>query len=165
MRALNPSAVCLLVLAALACEESSAAPERDLLATVRDETARFSSTTAAVEAGYVPDDHCVVHPEMGGMGFHWLAEDLVDPAFDPLQPEALLYAPTPDGGRQLVGVEYIVIDAGQGRPSFDGHPFDEGGVPPLTEQGVPHWSLHVWAHLENADGTFTPFNPAVTCDS
>lgn len=156
----------LALLAGLAAcnDDSPAGPgEEDLLETVRQETARYASTATAIDQGYESDEHCVEHPDLGGMGVHWVNGALIDPVFDPLAPEALLYAPGPGGGLQLVGIEYIVIDAGQNAPAFDGHPFDIGGVPPLMDQGVPHWSLHVWVHEENPSGMFAPFNPNVSC--
>lgn len=151
------------LLAALSACDDPASPEPSLLDSVRQETLRFQSTSTAQAAGYETDPHCVAHPEMGGMGFHWVNQDLVDPTFDPMEPEALLYAPATGGGVELIGVEYIVIDVGQPRPDFDGHPFDEGGVPPLMAEGVAHWSLHVWVHRDNPSGLFAPFNPDVSC--
>jgi hypothetical protein len=145
----------------------SAQPARadsDLLKAVRQATSRFNSTTQAIRDGYGADDHCVAHPELGGMGYHWVNGALIDPVFDPLQPEVLLYAKGQGGNLRLIGVEYIVIDVGQEHPHFDDHPFDVGGVPPLMEAGVPHWSLHLWVHLDNPNGLYTPFNPNVSCD-
>jgi hypothetical protein len=130
----------------------------DLLKMVRQETARFHSTEQAIEAGYVPTEHCVASPA-GGMGMHWANMGAVDPIFDPARPEVMLYEPRPNGQPKLVAVEYIVINVGQPRPHFDGHPFDIGGTP----TPVPHWSLHVWLHRENPNGLFTPFNPDVIC--
>jgi hypothetical protein len=131
----------------------------DLLKALRRETARYHSTTQAVKAGYLPDDHCVEVPGLGGMGYHWLNPALLDASFDPLRPEVLVYAPGPRGTLTLGAVEYIVLDVGQPRPSFAGHPFDVGGTPiPL-----PHWSLHVWLYEDNPDGIFAPFNPRVSC--
>ncbi len=152
------------VVSVAACSDSPSAPSETLLEQVRAEVSVFSSPESAAAAGYVEDPHCVAHPELGGMGFHWINEELIDPVFDPLQPEGLLYGPTADGGRELLGVEYIVIDVGQDHPQFDGHPFDVGGVPPLEEVEVAHWSLHVWTHEENPSGDFMPFNPNVSCD-
>jgi hypothetical protein len=131
----------------------------DLLKSVRTATARFNSTTQAIRAGYVPDDHCVAVPGLGGMGYHWANFDLVDPVFDPLQPEVMLYETGPGGNLRLIAVEYIVIDVGQPHPHFGDHPFDVGGTP-VPE---PHYSLHVWLHKDNPAGLFTPFNPNVTC--
>jgi hypothetical protein len=166
MRPKNPIRLTLalaVLLAALPACDNPAQAEPSLLDAVRKETSRFQSTSVAITAGYQADDHCAAHPQMGGMGFHWVNGDLVDPVFDPMKPEALLYAPTAGGGRELIGVEYIVIDVGQPRPDFDGHALDVGGVPPLMAAGVAHWSLHVWAHRDNPAGMFAPFNPNVSC--
>ena len=136
-----------------------AGPLEALAKQVRQATTRFSSTTQAAAAGYASASPCVALAGLGGMGVHWVNGGLVDPVFEPLQPEAVLYAPKRNGELELVGLEYIVIDVGQTPPSFDGQPFDVGGAPPP----VPHWSLHVWVHRENPAGLFAPFNPAVVC--
>jgi hypothetical protein len=131
----------------------------DLLEEVIAATNAYNSTESAITAGYVPDYHCVENPGAGGMGFHWVNEDLVDTNFNPLEPEALLYEADSNGDLHLVGVEYIVINTGQEHPKFGDHPFDVGGTP----LPVDHWSLHVWLYKENPDGLFTPFNPDVSC--
>lgn len=130
-----------------------------LLQSVRQATARFNSTIQAVAAGYEPDDHCVSVPGLGGMGYHWGNSSLVDPVFDPLKPEVVLYATGPGGNLKLVAVEYIVINVGQPAPMFGDQSFDVGGTP----VPVPHWSLHVWLYENNPSGMFTPFNPNITC--
>ena len=96
---------------------------------------------------------------LGGMGFHWVNPALVDPVFDPLQPEAVLYAPGPGGQLRLIGLEYIVINTGQPAPQFGTQPFDVGGTPIQA----PHWSLHLWLYEPNPSGLFAPFNPNVSC--
>ena len=96
--------------------------ETELLKSVRRATARFHSTTQAIEAGYEADDHCVSVPGLGGMGYHWVNPLFVDAVFDPLKPESLLYATGPGGNLQLIGVEYIVINIGQVRPMFGDQP-------------------------------------------
>lgn len=126
----------------------------ELMKAVRAATARFNSTTQALKAGYAPDDFCV--PEMG---FHWLNESLVDPVFDPMKPEVVIYAPDANGRLKVVAVEYVVIDAGQPQPAFAGRAFDVGGTP----VPVPHWSQHVWLYEGNPDGALTAFNPAISC--
>jgi hypothetical protein len=138
---------------------SPAKLETDLLKSVRNATSRFHSTTQAIKAGYVADEHCVSVPGLGGMGYHWVNESLVDPVFDPLNPEAVLYATGPGGKPRLIALEYIVIDAGQPAPVFGNQPFDVGGTP----VPAPHWSLHVWLYEENPSGMFMPFNPNITC--
>jgi hypothetical protein len=126
---------------------------------VKQVTSRFASTTQATMAGYAEASPCVEAPGLGGMGFHWANDALVDPVFEPLKPEAVLYEPRRNGQLSLVAVEYIVIDVGQPAPTFNGQPFDVGGTP----IPVPHWSLHVWLHKANPNGLFTPFNPDVDC--
>lgn len=131
----------------------------ELLKSVRTATARFHSTMQAMHAGYEASDHCVSVPGLGGMGYHWSNGSLVDPVFDAVNPEAVLYETGPGGNLRLVAVEYIVINIGQERPMFGDHAFDIGGTP----VPVPHWSLHVWLHKENPAGIFVPFNPDVSC--
>ncbi len=133
--------------------------ETELLKDVRNATARFHSTTQAIGAGYVPDNHCVSVPNLGGMGYHWVNPSLVDPVFDPLKPEVVLYATGSDGELQLVAVEYIVINTGQTAPKFGNQPFIVGGTPVQ----VPHWSLHVWLYENNPSGIFVSFNPNISC--
>ena len=130
-----------------------------MLKSVRHATVRFHSTNQAIKDGYEPDDHCVSVPGLGGMGYHWANRSLVDPTFDPLKPEVVLYASGPGGKLRLVALEYIVINVGQPRPSFGDQLFDIGGSP----VPVPHWSLHVWLYENNPSGLFVPFNPNITC--
>lgn len=131
----------------------------ELLEQVKEATSRFHSTNQAIRAGYVPTDHCVSNPVLGGMGYHWANTGLVDPVFNPLQPEVVLYATAPNGKLRLVAVEYIVIDVGQPRPMFDNQLFSVGGAP----VSVPHWTLHVWLYENNPSGIFAPFNPNISC--
>jgi len=160
----------------LVAGNAAAGPNADLFKSVRRATTRYNSTNQAIRAGYVPDDHCAAHPDLGGMGYHWINPDIIDPVFDPLQPEVMLYETGPGGNLRLVAVEYIVIAAtdfedealeeylaGDARPHFGDQPFDIRGVPPLMAEGVPHWSLHVWVHKNNPSGPFAPFNPDVSC--
>ncbi len=138
---------------------SVSASTADLLKAVHAATARYHSTVQATKAGYEVSSPCVSHPTLGGMGFHWVNNALVDPVFDPLQPEALLYAPNEHGKLKLVAVEYIVINVGQPAPKFGDQPFNVGGTP----VPVRHWSLHAWVHRDNPNGVFTSFNPTVVC--
>ncbi len=134
-------------------------PETELLKSVRRATAKFHSTTQALDAGYEPDNHCVSVPGLGGMGYHWVNPSLVDAVFDPLKPEAVLYATGPGGNLRLIAVEYIVVNAGQATPMFGDQPFDVGGTP----LPIPHWSLHAWLYENNPSGMFKPFNPNISC--
>lgn len=133
--------------------------DTDLLKSLRSATAKFHSTKQAIAAGYEADEHCVSVPGLGGMGYHWVNSSLVDPVFDPLKPEAILYATGPGGNLRLIAVEYIIVNMGQPRPKFGDRLFDLGGTP----LPIPHWSLHVWVHEENPSGIFAPFNPNISC--
>lgn len=143
----------------IASANKSMSSMSDLLKSVRNSTSRFHSTQQAITAGYEPSNQCVSVPGVGGMGYHWVNPTLVDPVFDPLHPEAVLYAPGPGGKLRLVAVEYIVINTGQTAPMFGTQAFTVGGTP----VPVPHWSLHVWLYEENPSGIFAAFNPNVSC--
>ena len=56
------------LLTALAGASNPGKLETDLLKSVRNATARFHSTTQAINVGYEPSDHCVSVPNIGGMG-------------------------------------------------------------------------------------------------
>ena len=138
------------------------AAQNQLLAQVKRASAKYQRVEVAVEDGYLEASHCVYNEELGaGMGYHFVNQDLVDPVFDPLVPEALLFERDKNGKFKLVGVEYIVIDVGQPHPHFGNHPFDVGGTP----VPVNHYSLHVWVWKHNPLGMFFPYNPNVSCDS
>ena len=138
---------------------SAAKLETELLKSLRKATSKFHSTTQAIKAGYEPDEHCVSAPGLGGMGYHWINPSFVDPVFDPLKPEAILYAKGPGGNLRIIGLEYVVINVGQPIPRFGNQPFDVGGTP----VPAPHWSLHVWLYEDNPSGMFMPFNPNISC--
>lgn len=133
------------------------------LAAVRAWTSRYRTEEAAIAAGFVRTDECV--PQMG---YHYIHPDRFDGRFQPSRPEALMYVDGPDGTRVLAGAEWLVIDADQDlatdqdRPAVFGHEFD--GPMPGHAPGMPvHYDLHAWAWLDNPDGAFTAFNPAVEC--
>lgn len=145
--------------AAVAASAYDASPSSAALATrVHAATARFHSTVQATKAGYAVASPCVASPA-GGMGFHWVNGALVDPVFEPLRPEAILYAPDANGGLKKVAVEYIVVNVGEPAPTFGDQAFTVGGAP----LPVPHWTLHVWLDEANPSGLFAPFNPNVSC--
>ena len=168
---LTPITALVLVIGAASCdgtrptdmahghEHSAATPSSvklnsELAIQVRAATARFHSKAQAAAAGYAEASPCVASPA-GGMGYHWVNGPLVDPVFDPNNPEAILYGP--DG--KLIAVEYIVINVGQPAPTFAGQAFDVGGSP----VPVAHWTLHAWLYERNSTGLFSAFNPAVVC--
>lgn len=144
-----------------------AAAKQDL-ASLRRATARYHDVDAALADGYLVDEHCVAAPP-GGMGFHYVNPGYMDLEVDAARPEALLYAPTRDGGVRLVGAEFLVHgdawDAVNATPpAFAGVAFN----PPSDRSAVappgPFYTLHVWVWANNPSGMFAPFNPRVSCD-
>jgi len=144
---------------------ASASPP-DALQAAKAASARYHSIEQALADGYVQGSPCEA-----GMGYHYANLALVrDPALDPERPEVLLYAPKPNGKLQLVGVEYLKVDADQNlvtdfdRPSLFGQSFQG----PMLGHGPPgampiHYDLHVWLWQDNPNGMFAPHNPDVTC--
>jgi hypothetical protein len=136
---------------------------QDELAAVRAATAKYHDVRVAIADGYLPTDTCVP-----GMGYHYVKPaNVIDPAIDPLHPEVLLFAPSPDGVK-LVGVEYMKVDADQNlatdddRPSVFGQPFE--GPMLGHEPGMPiHYDKHLWIWAHNPEGIFNHENPDVTC--
>jgi len=120
------------------------------------------------------------------MGIHVVNPALAgDTNVDLARPEVLLYMPKPNGGYQLVGVEYfapVLVRAPGGAPqpwfaagpwpsdwqivnpapTLLGRTFD--GPMPGHEPGMPwHYDLHVWAWQPNPAGDFAHFNPRLSC--
>lgn len=147
-----------------------AAAPTDTVAAVRRATARYHDPAVAIADGFVATDACAAHPELGGMGLHYINPARVaDPAIVATEPEVLLYEPTDDGGARLVGVEYLRFDPDQdlstddGRPSVLGVDFD--GPMPGHEPGMPiHFDLHAWIWKHNPAGQFAVWNPTVRCE-
>ncbi|HZD04923.1 MAG TPA: hypothetical protein VE173_08390 [Longimicrobiales bacterium] len=126
-------------------------------------------------------------PSLGAMGIHYFRPDLLgitgmEPRvsgtgthtdFD--NPSILIYEPQADGSLVLVATENLVWAAAweaaghTAPPSFLGHDYVHMVDDPATEADEahgfePHYELHAWVVRHNPSGTFTPFNPAVTCE-
>jgi hypothetical protein len=135
---------------------------------VRGAVASYHTPDRAEAAGWglVPGlDHCFERPAVGGMGFHYIDTDaLVDPALDPLRPEALVFVPGPEGQLRLGAVEYLVpmsLWEHDEPPMVLGRRLHE--LEPVP--GVHVWGLHVWLFEPNPDGIFADWNPRVRCGS
>ncbi|MEU3723732.1 hypothetical protein [Streptomyces sp. NPDC031705] len=147
---------------------SPAAPAAQLAASYRA-TAKYHRHEAAVAAGYVPDQYCVVNPGDGGgaLGYPHF-NHAYDGSTDPQKPTALLYEGDGAGHWRLAGLEWMVvdrdgrIDTDDDRPSLFGEPF-RGPLPARYKGQKVHYSLHLWLWKDNPSGRFEPFNPSVTC--
>jgi hypothetical protein len=151
-------------LAALIVTAALAAGQSDL-AKIRSATAQYHRLEGATSAGYVQVpglDHCFNNPGVGAMGFHYIQTTSLDLNLDPEKPEAMVYAPGPNGQLQLGAVEYIV----------PAEPWDKAGNidPPVLlgrslhlnkELGV--YVLHAWIWKNNPAGMYEDWNPKVTC--
>lgn len=153
---ISPSAV---VLAATVADPREDDLEGDL-ERIRQVTRAFQNITAAHAAGYPTDVPQCVESRQGGMGHHYVHPRYLDAALDIEKPEILVYAPTPDGGLKLAGVEYVV--------PYSAWP-KEKQAPRILGQalkqadGLQLWYLHVWVWEKNAKGVFADWNPAVKC--
>ncbi len=130
------------------------------LAAARQATAKFHNAESADAAGFQATNHCVESPA-GAMGFHYVKPANIG-STDPRSPAGLLYVPSSNGGVRLAGVEYIVPDTGQSRPSMFGTAFAgpmEGHGPDMPV----HYDLHVWTWAHNPTGMFAEWNPALSC--
>ncbi|HLO30981.1 MAG TPA: hypothetical protein VK249_17675 [Anaerolineales bacterium] len=136
-------------------------------AKIRAATARFHRPEAARAAGYdlVPGlDSCFNNPGVGGMGFHYIDANALDTQLDLLHPEAMVYAPGPNGTLELGAVEYIVPQdkweaAGNTEP-----PKLKGMSLHLDEDdNLPVYVLHAWVWKNNPSGILEDWNPKVSC--
>jgi hypothetical protein len=132
--------------------------------------------------------HMGMDKALGGMGIHFARMDLLgikgppNPRVDGdgthtdfRKPSILIYEPRADGTLELVAVENLVFRkaweaAGhKAPPTFHGRTWDAMQDDPATPADEahmfePHYDQHVWLYRENPKGTYTPFNPTVTCE-
>jgi hypothetical protein len=170
-----------------------AGPAEPSLAAVRAATERFRDVNVALAEGYVAAADCETATHMGrpaalgAMGVHYFRLDLLGITSPPgsrvdgtsthtdfLRPAILIYEPQRDGSMQLVAVENLVFEAAwraTGRdlpPTFHGRTYDHMVDDPATtvdeaHHFAPHFDQHLWLYRANPAGTYTPFNPRVSC--
>jgi hypothetical protein len=150
------------------------AQQNDLVKIVRQATERFKHVTDPSQVGdlYAQVFGCVSGGEFGAMGLHFLRGDILhDGDINAYEPEIILFEPTRNGGIRVTGVDFIVFKSeweakhkGEGPPSLNGQLFHLFDAP--NRFGLdPFYTLHVWAWKDNPNGTFTNWNPTVSCDA
>lgn len=130
------------------------------LAALRQVTAPLHNFEKAAAAGWdLQVTGCLEHPTDGGMGYHYVNVDYyLDGEANVEEPEALLYAPRPNGSLQLVAVEYLVpLSASEEAPRLFGREME-------ADEAQGDWILHAWVWEHNPEGTFAHWNPRITCD-
>jgi hypothetical protein len=141
-----------------------------LVKTVRESTERFKDVRVAEAEGYALQFGCVTGSDVGAMGLHYVNGDLVASGIlDPNRPQIVIYEPMPDGGRRLIGADYLVL-ADTWNKTHAAPPEMMGQLFHLFESpnrfGLPaFYTLHVWAWKENPKGAFVNWHPNVSCDS
>jgi len=149
---------------------NDADPKR--LAALRNATADYRDFALSQQDGFTAlvattDGRTCITNAAGNMGEHWANGARVgDGEIHQQRPEVLLYEPQPDGSKQLLGVEYVVIASDwladhDSPPVLFGREFtfvttNPYGLPPFYE-------LHAWAWRDNPSGPFADWNPDVRC--
>ncbi len=169
------------LLAALVTAAPASGAGADELAQARAATAQFHRVDVAEAAGYGlpsagdPLHECIdvdldLDDDDGApaMGYHYINGGLLTAELDASAPQALVYAPTPEGGKRLVALEYVVFEetweasGASEPPSLFGEDF--GYTPAPNRYGIPaFYALHAWVWRHNPDGMFAGMNPAVSC--
>lgn len=144
-----------------------------LVEAVRAATRDFQNVLLAESAGYTSMGACVSSGgDEGAMGVHYVNfGDLQNGnELDASQPEALMFEQR-NGRLRLLGVEYILFasewDAAHPdgmAPALMGQLFNYVGAPNRYRL-PPVYVLHVWAWKDSPNGTFSNWNPRVSCNS
>ena len=141
-----------------------------LVKIVRESTDRSKDVSVAESEGYALQFGCVSGDDFGAMGLHYVNGDLVKSGvLDATRPQIVIYEAMPNGSLRLIGADYLLIaDAWNathsGPPELMGQLFHLFDSP--NRFGLPaFYALHVWAWKENPNGTFTNWNPNVSCDA
>lgn len=142
----------------------------ELVRIVREATRRYWDVTVAEADGYGLMFGCVSGGEWGAMGLHYVNMGLVgDGTIDPRRPEIVIYEPLPNGGRRLIGADFLVF-AEAWHATHTNTPELNGQLMHLIESpnryGLPaFYTLHVWAWKPNPNGAFVNWHPNVSCEA
>jgi len=142
----------------------------ELVKAVRDSTRRFKDVNVAKAAGYQLLFGCVSGPDDGAMGMHYVNLELVaDGVLDPARPEIVIYEPTGNGGRRLIGADFLVFAdtwhaANVNTPELMGQLMHRIEAP--NRYGLPaFYTLHVWAWKTSPTGAFVNWHADVSCEN
>ena len=141
----------------------------ELVRVVRETTRQYRDVNQATAAGYHLMFGCVSGPDDGAMGLHYVNLELVtDGVLDPRKPEIVIYEPLPNGGRKLIGADFLIF-AEAWHASNTGTPELGGQLMHLIESpnryGLPaFYTLHVWAWKPNPTGAFVNWHSDVSCE-
>jgi hypothetical protein len=145
--------------------------ENELVQAVKQATEQFQNSDNAAP-DYALIFGCVSGGDFGAMGMHFLNGKLLgDGEVDVNHPEILLYEPLPNGKLRLTGADFLVDQAEwDAKPEHTGPPELMGQLFHLFDSpnrfGLKaFYTLHVWAWKDNPNGTFTNWNPNVSCDA
>jgi hypothetical protein len=142
-----------------------------LVKAVREATERFQNVAAAEAEGYALQFGCVSGGDFGAMGTHFVNGALVGSGvIDVAHPQIVLYEPVANGRFRLTGADYLVVADTWNTAHPDGPPELMGQLFHLFDApnrfGLPaFYTLHVWAWKDNPVGTFSNWNPNVSCDA
>jgi hypothetical protein len=142
----------------------------ELVRVVRESTRRFRDVNQAGAEGYQLMFGCVSGPDDGAMGLHYVNMDLVlDGVLDPRKPEIVIYEPLPNGGRRLIGADFLVF-AEAWHAGNTATPELGGQLMHLIESpnryGLPaFYTLHVWAWKHSPTGAFVNWHSDVSCEN
>jgi hypothetical protein len=147
---------------------TTGADQNQLLAVIRQATARYHRVDAALVDGYVLGSPCEAIPT-GGIGIHYRKLALFDAVVDPSQPELLVYEPQKNGDLQLVAVAFVVRAAqwdvtNSSPPMLGDQVFEDKRVPDWSSPPFPNYELHVWVWKHNPNGMYATTNPTVSCE-
>ena len=162
-------ALCLAALCVVVAMPGTGHAQANELAALRAATAQYHRLEVAMEAGYdlMPGlSHCIARPGVGAMGYHYFSQELInDIGVDPLRPEALVYAPGPDGTLHLAALEYVVpIDAWHAAGNTEPPMVLGMHMHPGPNPALRWYIFHIWVWRHNPAGIFEDWNPAITCD-
>jgi hypothetical protein len=141
----------------------------ELVRIVRESTKRFHDVRQAQAEGYQLLFGCVSGPDDGAMGMHYVNLALVgDGVLDPRRPEIVIYEPLPNGGRRLVGADFLIFAdtwhaSNTATPELGGQLLHLISSP--NRYGLPaFYTLHVWAWKPNPTGAFVNWHADVSCE-